>query len=144
MWVLCRSTAHVFLNMPDQWCKWYGHYLNDEFRRKLLETSFWSQVTVCREQWMIKMRKLQLPVEESIKGIYAWCKEADNKLIDSSGRRTIPRWTTTDNKIWREEMDFAINKNNFQKSDRNEMLKLAQMSENVWVQLRLFMRKIAE
>ena len=144
MWVLCRSTAHVFLNMPDQWCKWYGHYLNDEFRRKLLETSFWSQVTVCREQWMIKMRKLQLPVEESIKGIYAWCKEADNKLIDSSGRRTIPRWTATDNKIWREEMDFAINKNNFQKSDRNEMLKLAQMSEMVWVQLRLFMRKIAE
>lgn len=144
MWVLCRSTAHVFLNMPDQWCKWYGHYLNDEFRRKLLETSFWSQVTVCREQWMIKMRKLQLPVEESIKGIYAWCKEADNKLIDSSGRRTIPRWTATDNKIWREEMDFAINKNNFQKSDRNEMLKLAQMSEIVWVQLRLFMRKIAE
>ena len=144
MWVLCRSTAHVFLNMPDQWCKWYGHYLNDEFRRKLLETSFWSQVTVCREQWMIKMRKLQLPVEESIKGIYAWCKEADNKLIDSSGRRTIPRWTATDNKIWREEMDFAINKNNFQKSDRNEMLKLAQMSEIVWVQLRLFMRKIGE
>ena len=144
MWVLCRSTAHVFLNMPDQWCKWYGHYLNDEFRRKLLETSFWSQVTVCREQWMIKMRKLQLPVEESIKGIYAWCKEADNKLIDSSGRRTIPRWTATDNKIWREEMDFAINKNNFQKSDRNEMLKLAQMSEIVWVQLRLFMRKISE
>ena len=144
MWVLCRSTAHVFLNMPDQWCKWYGHYLNDEFRRKLLETSFWSQVTVCREQWMIKMRKLQLPVEESIKGIYAWCKEADNKLIDSSGRRTIPRWTAADNKIWREEMDFAINKNNFQKSDRNEMLKLAQMSEIVWVQLRLFMRKIAE
>ena len=144
MWVLCRSTAHVFLNMPDQWCKWYGHYLNDEFRRKLLETSFWSQVTVCREQWMIKMRKLQLPVEESIKGIYAWCKEADNKLIDSSGRRTIVRWTATDNKIWREEMDFAINKNNFQKSDRNEMLKLAQMSEIVWVQLRLFMRKIAE
>ena len=41
-------------------------------------------------------------------------------------------------------MDFAINKNNFQKSDRNEMLKLAQMSEIVWVQLRLFMRKIAE
>ena len=144
MWVLCRSTAHVFLNMPDQWCKWYGHYLNDEFRRKLLETSFWSQVTVCREQWMIKMRKLQLPVEESIKGIYAWCKEADNKLIDSSGRRTIPRWTATDNKIWREEMDFAINKNNFQKGDRNEMLKLAQMSEIVWVQLRLFMRKIGE
>ena len=144
MWVLCRSTAHVFLNMPDQWCKWYGHYLNDEFRRKLLETSFWSQVTVCREQWMIKMRKLQLPEEESIKGIYAWCKEADNKLIDSAGRRTIPRWTATDNKIWREEMDFAINKNNFQKSDRNEMLKLAQMSEIVWVQLRLFMRKIAE
>ena len=144
MWVLCRSTAHVFLNMPDQWCKWYGHYLNDEFRRKLLETSFWSQVTVCREQWMIKMRKLQLPDQESIKGIYAWCKEADNKLIDSSGRRTIPRWTATDNKIWREEMDFAINKNNFQKSDRNEMLKLAQMSEIVWVQLRLFMRKIAE
>jgi hypothetical protein len=144
MWVLCRSTAHVFLNMPDQWCKWYGHYLNDEFRRKLLETSFWSQVTVCREQWMIKMRKLQLPEEESIKGIYAWCKEADNKLIDSSGRRTIPRWTAADNKIWREEMDFAINKNNFQKSDRNEMLKLAQMSEIVWVQLRLFMRKIAE
>ena len=144
MWVLCRSTAHVFLNMPDQWCKWYGHYLNDEFRRKLLETSFWSQVTVCREQWMIKMRKLQLPVEESIKGIYAWCKEADNKLIDSSGRRTIPRWTAADNKLWREEMDFAINKNNFQKSDRNEMLKLAQMSEIVWVQLRLFMRKIAE
>ena len=144
MWVLCRSTAHVFLNMPDQWCKWYGHYLNDEFRRKLLETSFWSQVTVCREQWMIKMRKLQLPVEESIKGIYAWCKEADNKLIDSSGRRTIPRWTATDNKIWREEMDHAINKNNFQKGDRNEMLKLAQMSEIVWVQLRLFMRKIAE
>jgi hypothetical protein len=144
MWVLCRSTAHVFLNMPDQWCKWYGHYLNDEFRRKLLETSFWSQVTVCREQWMIKMRKLQLPVEESIKGILAWCKEADNKLIDSSGRRTIPRWTAADNKIWREEMDFAINKNNFQKSDRNEMLKLAQMSEIVWVQLRLFMRKIAE
>ena len=93
---------------------------------------------------MIKMRKLQLPVEESIKGIYAWCKEADNKLIDSSGRRTIPRWTATDNKIWREEMDFAINKNNFQKSDRNEMLKLAQMSEIVWVQLRLFMRKIGE
>ena len=144
MWVLCRSTAHVFLNMPDQWCKWYGHYLNDEFRRKLLETSFWSQVTVCREQWMIKMRKLQLPVEESIKGIYAWCKEADNKLIDSSGRRTIVRWTATDNKLWREEMDFAINKNNFQKGDRNEMLKLAQMSEIVWVQLRLFMRKIAE
>ena len=144
MWVLCRSTAHVFLNMPDQWCKWYGHYLNDEFRRKLLETSFWSQVTVCREQWMIKMRKLQLPVEESIKGILAWCKEADNKLIDSSGRRTIPRWTAADNKIWREEMDFAINKNNFQQSDRNEMLKLAQMSEIVWVQLRLFMRKIAE
>ena len=144
MWVLCRSTAHVFLNMPDQWCKWYGHYLNDEFRRKLLETSFWSQVTVCREQWMIKMQKLQLPVEESIKGIYAWCKEADNKLIDSSGRRTIPRWTATDNKIWREEMDFAINKNNFQKGDRNEMLKLAQMSEIVWVQLRLFMRKIGE
>ena len=101
MWVLCRSTAHVFLNMPDRWCKWYGHYLNDEFRRKLLETSFWSQVTVCREQWMIKMRKLQLPEEESIKGIYAWCKEADNKLIDSSGRRTIPRWTAADNKIWR-------------------------------------------
>ena len=144
MWVLCRSTAHVFLNMPDRWCKWYGHYLNDEFRRKLLETSFWSQVTVCREQWMIKMRKLQLPEEESIKGIFAWCKEADHKLIDSSGRRTIPRWTATDNKIWREEMDFAINKNNFQKSDRNEMLKLAQMSEIVWVQLRLFMRKIAE
>ena len=144
MWVLCRSTAHVFLNMPDQWCKWYGHYLNDEFRRKLLETSFWSQVTVCREQWMIKMRKLQLPVEESIKGIYAWCKEADNKLIDSSGRRTIVRWTATDNKLWREEMDHAINKNNFQKGDRNEMLKLAQMSEIVWVQLRLFMRKIAE
>ena len=144
MWVLCRSTAHVFLNMPDQWCKWYGHYLNDEFRRKLLETSFWSQVTVCREQWMIKMRKLQLPEEESIKGSYAWCKEADNKLLDSSGRRTIVRWTATDNKIWREEMDFAINKNNFQKSDRNEMLKLAQMSEIVWVQLRLFMRKIAE
>ena len=144
MWVLCRSTAHIFLNMPDHWCKWHGHHLNDEFRRKLLETSFWSQVTVCREQWMIKMRKLQLPVEESIKGIYAWCKEADNKLIDSSGRRTIPRWTATDNKIWREEMDFAINKNNFQKSDRNEMLKLAQMSEIVWVQLRLFMRKIAE
>ena len=144
MWVLCRSTAHVFLNMPDQWCKWYGHYLNDEFRRKLLETSFWSQVTVCREQWMIKMRKLQLPVEKSIKDILAWCKEADNKLIDSSGRRTIPRWTAADNKIWREEMDFAINKNNFQKSDRNEMLKLAQMSEIVWVQLRLFMRKIAE
>ena len=144
MWVLCRSTAHIFLNMPDQWCKWYGHYLNDEFRRKLLETSFWSQVTVCREQWMIKMRKLQLPEEESIKGIYAWCKEADNKLLDSSGRRTIPRWTAADNKIWREEMDFAINKNNFQKSDRNEMLKLAQMSEIVWVQLRLFMRKIAE
>ena len=144
MWVLCRSTAHVFLNMPDQWCKWYGHYLNDEFRRKLLETSFWSQVTVCREQWMIKMRKLQLPEEESIKGIYAWCKEADNKLIDSSGRRTIPRWTAADNKIWREEMDFAINKNNFQKGDRNEMLKLAQMSEIVWVQLRLFMRKISE
>ena len=144
MWVLCRSTARVFLNMPDQWCKWYGHYLNDEFRRKLLETSFWSQVTVCREQWMIKMRKLQLPVEESIKGIYAWCKEADNKLIDSSGRRTIVHWTAADNKIWREEMDFAINKNNFQKSDRNEMLKLAQMSEIVWVQLRLFMRKIAE
>ena len=144
MWVLCRSTAHVFLNMPNQWCKWYGHYLNDEFRRKLLETSFWSQVTVCREQWMIKMRKLQLPVEESIKGIYAWCKEADNKLIDSSGRRTIVRWTATDNKLWREEMDHAINKNNFQKSDRNEMLKLAQMSEIVWVQLRLFMRKIAE
>ena len=130
--------------MPDRWCKWYGHYLNDEFRRKLLETSFWSQVTVCREQWMIKMRKLQLPEEESIKGIYAWCKEADNKLIDSSGRRTIPRWTAADNKIWCEEMDFAINKNNFQKSDRNEMLKLAQMSEIVWVQLRLFMRKIAE
>ena len=83
--------------MPDRWCKWYGHYLNDEFRRKLLETSFWSQVTVCREQWMIKMRKLQLPEEESIKGIYAWCKEADNKLIDSSGRRTIVRWTATDN-----------------------------------------------
>ena len=144
MWVLCRSTAHIFLNMPDQWCKWYGHYLNDEFRRKLLETSFWSQVTVCREQWMIKMRKLQLLEEESIKGIYAWCKEADNKLLDSSGRRTIPRWTAADNKIWREEMDFAINKNNFQKSDRNEMLKLAQMSEIVWVQLRLFMRKIAE
>ena len=144
MWVLCRSTAHVFLNMPDQWCKWYGHYLNDEFRRKLLETSFWSQVTVCREQWMIKMRKLQLPVEESIKGIYAWCKEADNKLIDSSGRRTIPRWTPTDNKIWREEMDDAINKKAFHKGDRNEMLKLAQMSEMVWVQLRLFMRKIAE
>lgn len=144
MWVLCRSTAHVFLNMPDQWCKWYGHYLNDEFRRKLLETSFWSQVTVCREQWMIKMRKLQLPEEESIKGIYAWCKEADNKLIDSSGRRTIVRWTATDNKLWREEMDHAINKNNFQKGDRNEMLKLAQMSEIVWVQLRLFMRKIAE
>ena len=144
MWVLCRSTAHVFLNMPDFWCKWYGHYLNDEFRRKLLETSFWSQVTVCREQWMIKMRKLQLPVEESIKGIYAWCKEADNKLIDSSGRRTIVRWTATDNKLWREEMDHAINKNNFQKGDRNEMLKLAQMSEIVWVQLRLFMRKIAE
>ena len=144
MWVLCRSTAHVFLNMPDQWCKWYGHYLNDEFRRKLLETSFWSQVTVCREQWMIKMRKLQLPVEESIKGILAWCKEADNKLIDSSGRRTIVRWTATDNKLWREEMDHAINKNNFQKGDRNEMLKLAQMSEIVWVQLRLFMRKIAE
>ena len=144
MWVLCRSTAHVFLNMPDQWCKWYGHYLNDEFRRKLLETSFWSQVTVCREQWMIKMRKLQLPMELSIKEIFAWCKEADNKLIDSSGRRTIPRWTAADNKIWREEMDFAINKNNFQKSDRNEMLKLAQMSEIVWVQLRLFMRKIAE
>ena len=130
--------------MPDQWCKWYGHYLNDEFRRKLLETSFWSQVTVCREQWMIKMRKLQLPEEESIKGIYAWCKEADNKLIDSSGRRTIVRWTATDNKLWREEMDHAINKNNFQKGDRNEMLKLAQMSEIVWVQLRLFMRKIAE
>ena len=144
MWVLCRSTAHVFLNMPDQWCKWYGHYLNDEFRRKLLETSFWSQVTVCREQWMIKMRKLQLPEEESIKGIFAWCKEADNKLIDSSGRRTIVRWTATDNKLWREEMDHAINKNNFQKGDRNEMLKLAQMSEIVWVQLRLFMRKIAE
>ena len=144
MWVLCRSTAHVFLNMPDQWCKWYGHYLNDEFRRKLLETSFWSQVTVCREQWMIKMRKLQLPEEESIKGIYAWCKEADNKLIDSSGRRTIVRWTATDNKLWREEMDHAINKNNFQKGDRNEMVKLAQMSEIVWVQLRLFMRKIAE
>ena len=144
MWVLCRSTAHICLNMPDQWCKWYGHYLNDEFRRKLLETSFWSQVTVCREQWMIKMRKLQLPVEESIKGIYAWCKEADNKLIDSSGRRTIVRWTATDNKLWREEMDHAINKNNFQKGDRNEMLKLAQMSEIVWVQLRLFMRKIAE
>ena len=144
MWVLCRSTAHVFLNMPNQWCKWYGHYLNDEFRRKLLETSFWSQVTVCREQWMIKMRKLQLPEEESIKGIYAWCKEADNKLIDSSGRRTIVRWTATDNKLWREEMDHAINKNNFQKGDRNEMLKLAQMSEIVWVQLRLFMRKIAE
>ena len=130
--------------MPDQWCKWYGHYLNDEFRRKLLETSFWSQVTVCREQWMIKMRKLLLPEEESIKGIYAWCKEADNKLIDSSGRRTIVRWTATDNKLWREEMDHAINKNNFQKGDRNEMLKLAQMSEIVWVQLRLFMRKIAE
>ena len=130
--------------MPDRWCKWYGHYLNDEFRRKLLETSFWSQVTVCREQWMIKMRKLQLPEEESIKGIYAWCKEADNKLIDSSGRRTIVRWTATDNKLWREEMDHAINKNNFQKGDRNEMLKLAQMSEIVWVQLRLFMRKIAE
>ena len=130
--------------MPDQWCKWYGHYLNDEFRRKLLETSFWSQVTVCREQWMIKMRKLQLPEEESIKGIYAWCKEADNKLLDSSGRRTIVRWTATDNKLWREEMDHAINKNNFQKGDRNEMLKLAQMSEIVWVQLRLFMRKIAE
>ena len=130
--------------MPDHWCKWYGHYLNDEFRRKLLETSFWSQVTVCREQWMIKMRKLQLPEEESIKGIYAWCKEADNKLIDSSGRRTIVRWTATDNKLWREEMDHAINKNNFQKGDRNEMLKLAQMSEIVWVQLRLFMRKIAE
>lgn len=130
--------------MPDHWCKWYGHYLNDEFRRKLLETSFWSQVTVCREQWMIKMRKLQLPEEESIKGIYAWCKEADNKLIDSSGRRTIVRWTATDNKLWREEMDHAINKNSFQKGDRNEMLKLAQMSEIVWVQLRLFMRKIAE
>ena len=144
MWVLCRSIAHVFLNMPDRWCKWYGHYLNDEFRRKLLETSFWSQVTVCREQWMIKMRKLQLLEEESIKGIYAWCKEADNKLIDSSGRRTIVRWTATDNKLWREEMDHAINKNNFQKSDRNEMLKLAQMSEIVWVQLRLFMKKIAE
>ena len=41
-------------------------------------------------------------------------------------------------------MDHAINKNNFQKGDRNEMLKLAQMSEIVWVQLRLFMRKIAE
>ena len=144
MWVLCRSTAHVFLNMPDQWCKWYGHYLNDEFRRKLLETSFWSQVTVCREQWMIKMRKLQLPVEKSIKDILAWCKEADNKLLDSSARRTIVRWTATDNKIWREEMDDAINKHNFQKGDRNEMLKLAQMSEIVWVQLRLFMRKIAE
>ena len=52
--------------------------------------------------------------------------------------------TNKDNKIWREEMDFAINKNNFQKSDRNEMLKLAQMSEIVWVQLRLFMRKIGE
>ena len=130
--------------MPDHWCKWYGHYLNDEFRNKLLQTSWWSQMVVCREQWLIKMRKLQLPLELGIMSIFDWVKDTANKGIDSSGRRTIPRWTKEDNKLWREQMDEAINHTAFGKFDRLEMLKLAQMGQNVWDHMHTFMRKIAE
>ena len=129
--------------MPDHWCKWYGHYLNDEFQKKLMQTSWWSQITLCREQWIGKMKSRQLPVNMGYKELMEWVKKSENKLIDNSGRKTIARWTKEDNKEWREEMEHAIN-SNFNGSDKQEMLKLAQRSQIIWNALDEFMAMIAK
>ena len=129
--------------MPDHWCKWYGHYLNDEFQKKLMQTSWWSQITLCREQWIGKMKSRQLPVNMGYKELMEWVKQSENKLIDNSGRKTIARWTKEDNKEWREEMEHAIN-SNFNGSDKQEMLKLAQRSQLIWNALDEFMAMIAK
>ena len=129
--------------MPDHWCKWYGHNLNDEFAKKLLQTSWWSQITLCREHWIAKMRKRQLPVHMGYKELMEWVKKSENKLIDNSGRRTIARWTKEDNKLWREEMEQATN-NQFNGSDKQEMLKLAQRSQMIWNALDCFMDMISK
>ena len=89
------------------------------------------------------MRKRQLPVQMGYKELMEWIKKSENKLVDNSGRRTIARWTKEDNKQWREEMEQAIN-NQFNGSDKQEMLKLAQRSQLIWNALDEFMEMISQ
>ena len=89
------------------------------------------------------MRKRQLPVHMGYKELMEWIKKSENKLIDNSGRRTVARWTKEDNKQWREEMEQAIN-NQFNGSDKQEMLKLAQRSQLIWNALDCFMDMISQ
>ena len=89
------------------------------------------------------MKSRQLPVNMGYKELMEWVKKSENKLIDNSGRKTIARWTKEDNKEWREEMEHAIN-SNFNGSDKQEMLKLAQRSQIIWNALDEFMAMIAK
>ena len=89
------------------------------------------------------MKKRQLPVQMGYKELMEWIKKSENKLVDNSGRKTIARWTKEDNKLWREEMEQAIN-NQFNGSDKQEMLKLAQRSQLIWNALDCFMDMISQ
>lgn len=89
------------------------------------------------------MKSRQLPVEMGYKELMEWIKKSENKFIDNNGRKTIARWTKEDNKLWREEMVQAIN-NQFNGSDKQEMLKLAQRSQMIWNALDNFMDMISK
>ena len=118
-----------------------GHYENDEWKKRMLSTTFWSQLVIARKLWMNKCKALGLPKEKSLQDILQWCELPQNFVVDNETKIKRPRWSDTDNAKWRKEtianLAPSINQNT-----RGYCLTVVQKSEAVWTTLRHFVAAV--
>ena len=102
--MLCRIKCQIFINLPDEFCTWRGHYENDEWKKRMLSTTFWSQLVIARKLWMEKCKSRGLPSNKNLQDILSWCELPQNQLVDNETKTKRPRWSESDNAKWRKEV----------------------------------------
>jgi hypothetical protein len=139
--VLCRIITQIFINLPNDFAKWRGHYENDEYKLRLQSTSLWSQLEIARTLWMDKCKELGLPERKSLQDILTWCEDKNNQVIDTTNQTRRQRWSETDNASWRKHV-VANLAPSVSQSNRQFIMTIVQKSAFVWTTLVSFVKAV--
>ena len=139
--MLCRIKCQIFINLPNEFAVWRGHYENDEYKKRMQSTTFWSQLVIARKLWMNKCKALGLPENKSLQDILMWCEIPQNQVVDNETKTKRPRWSDTDNGKWRKEVIANLSPN-INANTRGYCLTVVQKSEAVWSTLKSFVQSV--
>ena len=139
--MLCRIITQIFINLPDDFAKWRGHYENDEYKKRMQETSLWSQLEIARTMWMDKCKAQGLPDRKSLQDILTWCEDVNNQVIDTNNQTRRQRWSETDNATWRKQVVASLAPSVSQ-SNRQFAMTIVQKSAFVWSTLENFVKAV--